>query len=333
MHSNAVKQLRFGFFLLLVTMIIGTFGYSLMENWSILDSFYMTVITISTTGFREVKPLSETGRILTVFLIISGVVAIAYTGGRAAQIIIEAQVFRRRRMNKILESLENHYIVCGYGRMGKTICEGLKENNVFFVVVENDPKKIEQLEERNFLFINGDATHDDVLITAGIKRAKGFVAVLRTNAENVFATLSAKELNPEVFLVARAIDDGTESKLLKAGADRVVLPYDLGGNRMVQLLLRPRVIDFIDGVARNKDVDISLEEITVDPTSPLIGKSLADSPIRKDLNIIIVAIYRDDGKFIYNPKSSTTIEKEDKLIAVGEMKDLNKLTELCFKKN
>lgn len=330
MASKAPAQIRVGLLTILIVIMTGTFGYHIIEeDWSIFDSFYMTVITISTTGFREIRELSQAGRLLTVFLILGGVSAIAYTGGRAVQLLVETQVFRRRRMSKKLDGLNNHYIVCGYGRMGMQICEGLYENNVPFVVIENNQQKIEKLEEREFLYVNGDATIDEVLLNAGIKKAKGIVAVIKTDADNVFTTLSAKQHNPDVFIVARAIDDGTEPKLMKAGADRVVKPYELGGNRMVQLLLRPGVMDFIDGVARNRDVEISLEEIHVPDSSPLIGKTLMDSPVRRDLNIIIVAISRSDGTFIYNPGGSTQFKEGDKLIAIGEHNNLNKLTELC----
>jgi voltage-gated potassium channel len=329
MYSKTITQVKFGLAIILITLLIGIGGYMLIENLTFLDAFYMTIITISTTGFAEVKPLSQFGRLLTVVLIITGVSALAYTGGKTAQAVIESQVFRRRRMSKKLNELKDHYIVCGYGRMGRQICEGLIANNSPFVVVENDSAKIDMLIDKDLLYVKGDATNDEVLLTAGLKKAKGLVAVIRTDAENVFATLSAKELNPEIFVVARAVDEGTESKLTKAGANRVVLPYELGGNRMVQLLLRPGVMDFIDGVARNKEVDIGLEEIHVEASSVLTGKTLVESPIRKELNIIIAAISRKDGQFIYNPQSRTVIEAGDKLIAIGETENLAKLTKLC----
>ncbi len=235
-------------------------------------------------------------------------------------------------MSRKIETIGNHYIVCGYGRMGRSICEGLVENGVSFVVIDNSDDIIAELEEKGYLYVRGDATNDDIMLLAGVERAKGLVAVIRTDAENVFAALSAKELNPGIYVVARAIDEGTESKLIKAGADRVVKPYELGGSRMVQLLLRPGVMDFIDGVARNKNVDINLEEVYVQPDSGLCGKSLAQSPIRSELNIIIVALLKKSGEFIYNPKSTALIEAGDKLIAIGNNKDLNKLTELCLKR-
>lgn len=329
--NDAVTHFKLGLISLFTIIVIGTIGFEIIEtDWDFLDSFYMTIITISTTGFKEVKPLSDTGKIFTVFLIITGVLTIAYTGGKAAQILIEKQLFRRRRMSRKLEVMSNHYIVCGYGRMGRQICEGLAENKESFVVVENEPRKIEKIIENGYLFINGDATNDNILIKAGVERAKGLVAVVKTDAENVFTTLSAKELNPKLFVVTRAIEEESESKLKKAGADRVVMPYELGGTRMVQLLLRPGVIDFIDGVAKDKNVDIILEEITVSANSVLVGKSLAETPIRKDLNIIVIAINKNDGNFIYNPISSSVIEKKDKLIAIGKAADMSRLTDLCI---
>ncbi|MGD8780393.1 MAG: NAD-binding protein, partial [Ignavibacteria bacterium] len=227
MKSNVFNQLRLGLVTLLIIIVLGTIGYEIIESdWDLLDSFYMTVITISTTGFKEVKDLSNHGRILTIFLIISGVLTIGYTGGKAAQMLIETQVFRRRRMSKELETISDHYIVCGYGRMGRHICEGLKYNKVPFVVIETEQKKIEAIIENGYLYINGDATNDEILTKAGVKRAKGLVAVIRTDAENVFATLSAKQLNPEIYVVSRAVEEGTESKLITAGASKVVKPYD-----------------------------------------------------------------------------------------------------------
>ena len=232
-------------------------------------------------------------------------------------------------MSKKVEHLNNHFIVCGYGRMGRFICEELSEAGVDFVVIENDQAKIDKLINRNLMYVNGDATSDEILLSAGIKKAKGLVAVLSSDAENVFATLSSKVINPDIYIVARAVEEETESKLAKAGASRVVKPYEIGGNRMAELLLRPGVIEFIDVVARERSVDLSMEEFLVNEKSELIGKSLAESPIRKELNIIIVSINKQKGGFIYNPKSSTVIEKDDKLIALGEKANLAEMNKLC----
>ena len=329
MADQTLNQLKKGAFILLVVLFIGSFGFMLIEHWDFLDSLYMTIITITTTGFEEVHPLTHPGRIFTIVLLVLGIGSIAYTGGRAAQLLIENQIIRRRRMSKKLEELKDHYIVCGYGRMGKYICEELTSAKVNFIVVDNKPDKIDRLIDMNYLYINGDATSDEVLTTAGIMNAKGLVAVLSNDAENVFTTLSAKALNPNLYVVARAVEEETESKLKKAGANRVVKPYEIGGNRMAELLLRPGVIEFIDVVARERSADLSMEEFAVSEKSKLIGKTLAESPIRKDLNIIIVSINKMKGGYIYNPKSSTIIENDDKLIALGENANLIKLSKLC----
>jgi voltage-gated potassium channel len=330
MEIGAFKKLQFGLGIILTIILTGTFGYMFIEGWTLFDSFYMTIITISTTGFKELRPLSTAGMVLTVGLIITGVLALAYTGGRGVQVLVESQILRRRKMNRKLEAISGHYVICGFGRMGKQIAEHLLEHKLGFVVIENEPNNVFKLSELGYLFVNGDATDDDALVNAGVQRAKGLVAVLSTDAENVFTTLSARELNENIFIVARAIDEGTEGKLKKAGADRVVKPYELGGNRMVQLLLRPGVTDFIEGIARRRDVDISLEQIVVCKGSELTGLTLAESPIRRELDIIIIAIDKSGGNFVYNPQSSTKIEAEDKLIAIGQVENLNKLNKMCF---
>jgi voltage-gated potassium channel len=330
MDQNIFKKLEVGLALVFSIIMVGTFGYMIIEGWSFFDSLYMTIITISTTGFKELKPLSTPGMLLTESLIITGVISLAYTGGRGVQLLVESQILRRRKMNKLLDSVSNHYVVCGFGRMGRQIAEHLLENKLEFVVVENEPNNVAKLNELNYLYVDGDATDDEALIKSGVARAKGLVAVLSTDAENVFTTLSARELNEKLFIVARAIDEGTGGKLKKAGADRVVKPYELGGNKMVQLLLRPGVTDFIEGIARNRDLDISLEQIVVCKGSKLIGFTLAESPIRSELNIIIIAIDKSEGNFVYNPQSSAKIEAEDKLIAIGQLENLNKLNGLCI---
>ncbi len=330
MVDKTLRQLRFGLAILFFTIIFGTAGYMIIEKWHILDAIYMTIITISTTGFAETHPLSQPGRFFTLILIVMGIGSIAYTGGRAAQLVFETQIYRRRKMSKKVEHLSNHYIVCGYGRMGRFICDELAEAKVDFVVIENDTEKIDRLINRSFMFVNGDATSDEVLISAGIKKAKGLVAVLSSDAENVFATLSSKVLNPDIYIVARAVEEETESKLMKAGASRVVKPYEIGGTRMAELLLRPGVIEFIDSIAREKNVDLNIEEVIVHPNSALVGRTLTELPIRKEMNIIIVSIYKKSGKFIYNPLSSARIEAGDKLIAIGENTSLQKLNKMCL---
>lgn len=330
MRNKLLNQVGIGLAVLSVITILGTIFYSLVEDYTLLEAFYMTIITISTTGFKEVRPLSDTGKILTIFIILSGVLAIAYTGGKAAQLVIETQLLRRKRMSKQLGKLKNHYIVCGYGRMGSEVCDTLVENNESFVVIDNDQDRIEELMEKGYLFINGDGASDEILLQAGIEKAKGLAAVVKSDAENIFIALSARELNKDLYVVARAIEERTESKLLKAGANRVVKPYELGGKRIVHLLLRPGVTDFIEGIARKKGMDLNLEEILISKPCPLVGKTLAESPLRKELNVMVIAINKADGNFKYNPRSTETIEIGDKLIVIAETENLVKLNEMVI---
>lgn len=327
--ERTVHQIKVAILFLLGVILFGSFGYMILEGWDFFDALYMTIISITTTGYSEVHPLSPAGRILTLLVIVVGVITIAYIGGRVAQFFVERYVFRRRRMLKKLNALRAHYIICGFGRMGKKICTELKENRADFAVIEKNPDEIENLKELNYVYVEGDATDDEALQQAGIRNAKGLVAVLPTEAENVFTTLSARELNREIFIVARAVEEETESKLLRAGANRVVKPYVIGGHRMAQVLLRPGVVDFIDIIARERRIDLSIEEIEVMKGSSLVGQTLAESPIRNKLNIIIVAISPAGGQVVYNPQSKARIQAGDKLIVIGEENNIEQLKSLA----
>ena len=326
MVQGALKHLKNAIVMLLLLISIGTIGFMLIEGWDVTDSLYMVIITITTTGFEEVHPLSGTGEIFTLFLVLASFITVFYIGGIGIHILIESKIFRRRRMEKQIEKLQNHYIVCGYGRMGRYICEELAQAGVDFVVIENNPVNHPKLDELGFLYNTGDASHDTTLENVGVKKAKGLVAVLSNDAENVFTTLTAKYLNPKIFVVSRAVEDETEPKLIKAGADRVVKPYDLGGYRLASLLLRPGVADFIEIVAANKNIDLQIEEIVVKKGSKMHKKSLADLPIRTAFNTIIVSIQNDEkGVFVYNPTGDTIVDEGNKLIAIGEKNNLQRL--------
>jgi voltage-gated potassium channel len=329
MIDKSYKHLRNALFVLFAIIIIGTSGFMLIKGWNIPDSLYMTIITITTTGFEEVHQLSTEGEIFTLVLLIVSFGTVIYIGGTGVQILVESKYFRRKKMQKKIEHLKDHYLVCGFGRMGTHICNDLKLAKVPFVVIESNPDNKDKLDELEYLYDIGDASSDDTLLRTGIENAKGLVAVLSSDAENVFATLSAKTLNPKIFVVARAIDDHTEPKLIKAGANRVVKPYELGGVRMAEIVLRPGVMDFIDVVAGNNKVDLQIEEISVKKGSSMDKKTLAELPIRSDLNVIIVSIQNEDkGIFIYNPKGDTVVDEGNKLIAIGERANLEKLKNL-----
>ncbi len=309
--------------------VIGTVGYTLIEGWSLSDSVYMTIIALTTTGFAEVRPLSEAGRLLTVFVIIGGIASIAYLGGRTVQVLVESYILRRMRMERKIGQLQEHTIVCGFGRMGRHLCEELAGERSPFIVIDSNPELEDRLESTGYPFLIGDSSEDQVLMQAGITRASSLISVVGTDAENVFTTLTARALNHELFIVARATNEQSEPKLKTAGADRVIQPYELVGHKLAQLVLRPGIVEYMETVARFGDTEISIEEIGIAPDSPLVGQSLMQSPLRRELNIIVVAIHKNAGELIYNPASDMVIEAGDRLMAIGEKSGLAKLTGLC----
>jgi voltage-gated potassium channel len=239
-------------------------------------------------------------------------------------------ILGRRKLGRELRSIKNHYIVCGFGRIGKIISHGLKSQGIPFVVIDQSPESKEILEEQDIPHIIGDATSDDILLEAGIERAKGLITVVLSDADNLFITMTARGLNPNLFILSRADEEATEKKLMRAGANRVVLPYLIGGMRMVHTILRPAVMDFIDFTMHEKNIELKLEELLVGERSGLNGKSLINSGIRRDMNVIIVAIRKKGGEMIFNPSSETVIEAGNTLIALGPAKDLDRLSEMLL---
>ncbi|HEX3036965.1 MAG TPA: potassium channel protein [Thermodesulfobacteriota bacterium] len=313
--------------LLVFAVVFGTLGYMLVEGWNFLESFYMTIITLTTAGYREVHPLSDEGMVFTIILLVGGVGIILYTLTTGAGIIIEGQlkgVFWRKRLENKINELKGHYIVCGYGRMGRIISKELKGRGISFVVVEKHSGALQPGME-DILIFEGDATKDEVLTKVGIQRAKGLVTVLPTDAENLFVVLSARGLNPNLVIVARAVEEAAEGKILRAGANRVISPYYTGGLRMAQTILKPAVTDFIEFATKSGNLELQMEEIIVRDGSKFVGLTLYESGIGKDLGIIIVAIKKPDGSMQFNPTSRSVIQAGDTLIALGEIHKLNTL--------
>jgi voltage-gated potassium channel len=328
------KKLSLSVFLIFLIISFGTVGYMLIERWSFLDSLYMTIITLSSVGFKEVHEVSTYGRIFTVFLIIGGVGTVVYALNAGAKIIIEGELreaFGRRKLEKVINALKDHYIICGYGRMGKIICKELNEAGKEFVVIEREIDPLEIKED--FLIYKGDATSDETLREVGIEKAKGLITVLPTDAENLYVVLSARGLNPRLFIVARASDEGAEQKLLRAGADEVVSPYNIGGLRIAHKVLKPVVVDFIEFATKSSNLDIQLEEIVIQESSELAGLSLDECGIGRDLGIIIVAIKQSDGTMQFNPTFRSTINAGDTLIVIGEVSRLRVLEDKAMRKS
>jgi voltage-gated potassium channel len=308
-------------------ILMGSLGYMWLEGWDFFDALYMTVITLTTVGYGEVRPLTRVGRAYSMVLMLGGIGVMFYLITGLAKIIVEGEIrdaLGKRKLQKNIQRLHNHYIICGYGRIGEILARQLKSHHVPFVIVENKPEAIASLEDAGYHVLVGDATREEVLLEAGIERAKGLISVVSSDANNVFITLTARSLNPHVFIVARAAEPGSARKLLRAGADRVESPYELGGRKMAEAILRPNVVTFLE-LAMKEDVDLSMEEIPVAATSSLVGMALKDSGIRQNLNIIVVAIKRADGDMIYNPSPGAQIASGDTLIALGMRKSLDTL--------
>ncbi|MEJ2697686.1 MAG: NAD-binding protein [Candidatus Sulfobium sp.] len=324
------KRLLLSAGMIIFIVTFGTAGYILLEGWNFFDSIYMTITTLTTVGYREVHDLSLIGRMFTLILIIGGVGTVFYTLSTGAKFILEGElqeIFGRRRVERKIKDLRDHYIVCGYGRMGRIICGELKAEGLPFAVIEKEPDAAAVGED--ILLLKGDATRDEILKDLHIERAKGLVSVLPTDAENLFVVLSARGMNPRLQIVARAGEEGSERKLLRAGADRVVSPYHIGGLRMAQTILKPAVVDFIEFATRSGNMDLQMEEVVIQENSELVGRTLDESGIGRDLGVIIVAIKELSGEMKFNPTFRSTIKAGNTLIALGETSKLRVLEGLA----
>ena len=326
--ANVVK----GLLLLAGVIAMGTVGFMLLEDYGWLDAVYMTIITVSTVGFREVGTLHRDGQIFTLLLIISGLTVMTYTLSALGQVIVEGSFQRfvgRQRMLRDIDTLKDHYVICGHGRMGQILCGELIQEKVPFVVIEGNADEAEALATKGVRVLEGDATVDDILEKAGIKRAKGLVAVVSSDVDNLYITLSAREMcrqdNPELYILSRATDHQAKTKITRAGADRVISPYHIGGMRLVQALLRPTVYDFVDIATQSRGLDLMFEELSVGTGSSLDHVSLRDSKIRQAFNIVIIAAKKADGEMVFNPGPEYFVEAGDVLIALGNREQLSGL--------
>lgn len=312
-------------FVIIVTT--GTIGYMAIEGWSFIDSLYMTIITISTVGFEEVHTLDTAGRAFNIFLIIGGTSVMLYTVTSVVQYILEGQlvnIWGRRRMKEKISKLNDHVILCGYGLVGREVARVFESEGTSFVVIEADAQVVALAAENNYLVVEGNATSDEILAEAGIHRARALVSALGTDADNVYVALSAREMRSDLFIVARYAAVESESKLIRAGADRTMSPYRIGGRRLAMLTLRPVVVDFVDTAMRSRGGDLILENVKLSSDSPAAGKTIQDSQ-QHSRGVSILAVKKKDGILLANPSQETLLEVEDELVVIGTREQLRSL--------
>jgi voltage-gated potassium channel len=327
------SKIKFALVILLTIIIIGTVGFHLIEGWSLIDSFYVCIATLSTVGYGDFAPETTAGKFFAVGVIVFGVGMMFYTLVLLAETFIEGRVrilLGRGKLEKIIEKMENHYIICGGGRIGFLICRELMAGKVPFLIIDNNPDVIQKAQEEGFVYAKGDATQDKALLGAGIKRAKGIICVLPSDAENLYVILTAKELNQKIYIMARSEEEESEHRLLRAGADKVMSPYTLGGVRMAMAIMRPAMLDFIEITTSRQSLELRMEEISICKNSSFISKTLEDSGIRKRFGLIIVAVKKDSGKMIFNPMANYVIEEGDRLISMGEDENVKQFAQSCL---
>lgn len=325
---ETTKHFIISILLAILLILCGTAGYMIIEGWRMIDALYMTIITLTTVGYGEVYRLSDAGHVYTIVLIITGVGFFLYVIGAVIQFMVEGRVrilLGRRRLDRKISRLKNHFIVCGYGRIGKVICHKLLHENFDVVVIDKNPGLAETMDELGFVYICGDATDEAILLKAGIRKAKALIAVLGADTDNVFLVLTGRQLSSDLNIVARAGNDAAKAKLAAAGANTVEAPYETGAASMAQRIIRPTVTNFLDQAFTGDQNDIHMEEIPVADTSKLNGIILKDSGIRQKYNLIIIAIKKPDDRMIFNPSFETRLDAGDTVIAVGDPVNLYKL--------
>lgn len=325
-RTPLVRILRLSM-LLVGVVLFGTSGYHFVLGWPWVDALYMTAITISTVGFEEVRHLDTEGRVFTIIVLLSSAGVFAYTLTTLASLVLDARfgsLLWRRRMENRIKELRDHYVICGFGRTGRSVAEQLARGTHPFVVIEHLPEKIEMLREREYLFVEGDATHDDCLHRARIDQARGLVAALGNDAENVYLVLSARQLKPDLSIVSWATSQEAERKVLRAGANYSLSPYLQGGRRIATMLTSPHALEFLDHAMGGSD-NIRLGEIIVRAGSRLAGNSIKNAGIRRDLGVIVIGIRRATGQFEFNPAADEILHEKDILIGIGSPDQIEKL--------
>jgi voltage-gated potassium channel len=316
---------------IVTTLSIGTVGFTVIDGYPPFDAFYMTLTTMTTVGYGEIHPLSQAGRVFNSFLIVFGVTTIFIAIGAMTQTIIELEfgdAIGKRRKERMIDNLKDHYIICGFGRVGRGAAVELSHAGVPFVVVDINPDRVERAMHAGMLAVAADSTHDETLRLVGIERARGLVAALATDADNLFVLLSAKGLNPKIYVATRAAEEGAEAKMRRAGADAVFAPYAITGHRLAQSLLRPHVVQFLDFTTKDVGEDIALEQVRVACSSEMVSKTIKEMQLGKEVGVIVMAIRKESGEMVFNPPADTAVQGGDYLIVMGRPGNLRTLETL-----
>jgi voltage-gated potassium channel len=314
---------------LLVSVIGGgTLGYVVIEGWNAWDALYMTMMTVTTVGYGEVHPLSRAGEVFTVGLMTVGIGLALYVFTLAAGFVVQGgavERYRAYRRTRMIESIRDHFIICGYGRIGSVVLSELQRQRVPCVVIERDPNRVHEVIEAGGLAVEADASREEVLKRVRLEHARGLIAAVGTDAENVYAVLSARLMRPDLFIIGRAETPDAERKLRRAGADRVISPYRIGAQQMAQTALRPAVVDFVELATSSENLELAMEQVTIDARSVLEGRTIVESNMRQRYGVIVVGIRRKDGRMEFNPEPDCVMRAEDQLVVLGRPANLKDL--------
>jgi voltage-gated potassium channel len=324
-------KIRYAIMALAAAIVFGTIGFHLVEGWTLADSLYVTVQTLTTVGYGDLPPRSGAGRTFAVVVMLIGAGGVALAVSTIVQSVVKWELvstFGQRRLTKKMGKLRDHYIICGSGRVGSHLIRDLLSANESFVVIENDQQRAAEFSQRGVNVLVSDATLEESLRDVGVEHARGLAACLPNDADNVYVVLTARDLNPNLRIVARAAEEQAEAKLLRAGANHVIAPTIIGGHRMAVALTKPAVSEFMDSITANQ-LGLGFEQVEVDAASSLVGQELRSTPIRSELDVVIISIRRQDGKVVFNPAGNAIIENGDILIAIGRVESLSKLNQIA----
>jgi voltage-gated potassium channel len=328
---RSVFRIRNAIIALAVALVFGTLGFRLIERWTLADNFYVTVQTLTTVGYGDIPPRTLAGRGFAIVVMLIGVGGVALAASTIVQSVVQSELvstFGQRRQSKKMAKLRDHYVICGSGRVGSHLVRDLQQADEELVIIENDALRAAEFSQKGFQVLVGDATLEETLHEAGVERARGLAACLPNDADNVYVVLTARDLNPRLHIVARAAEEQAEAKLVRAGADHVVAPTIIGGHRMAVALTKPAVGEFFDSITGSK-LGLAFEQVLIESDSALVGRVLRETPIRAELDIVIISIRRSNGETVFNPAAQTVIEAGDILIAIGQVEALTRLNEMA----